>query len=61
MQKVQVLIRTASIMKVLCKAELLELHPSENKEELLQREGIHMRNMTPHDQENYVAAFNLPS
>ena len=59
LQRAQVLIPTTSIMNAHCKAELLELHPSDSKEELLQQEGIHMRNMTPHPQENYVAAFNL--
>ena len=61
LQKVQVLIPTASIVNVHCEVELTELHPLDNREELLQQEGIHMRNMTPHHQENYVTAFHLPS
>ena len=61
LQKVQVLIPTTSIMNVDCKVELIELHPSDNREELLQQEGIHMRNVTLHHQENYVAAFHLSS
>ena len=54
--RVQALIPTTSILNVHCKIELLELHPSDNREEALQQEGMHMRNMTPHHQENYVAA-----
>ena len=37
LQKVQVLIPTTSIAH--CKVELLELHPSDNREEILQREA----------------------
>ena len=61
LQKVQVLIPTTSILNVHCKVELLELHPSDNREEVLQQEGIHMRNMTPHHRENSGAAFHLSS
>ena len=61
LQKVQVLIPTTCILSVHCKVELLELHPSDNKEEVLQQEGIHMRTMTPHHQENCEAAFHLSS
>ena len=61
LQKVQVLIPTTSILNVHCKVELIELHPSDYREEVLQQEGIHMRNMTPHHQENCVAAFRLSS
>ena len=56
LHRVQALIPTTSILNVHCKIELLELHPSDNREEALQQEGMHMRNMTPHHQENYVAA-----
>ena len=55
LQKVPVLIPTT------CKVELVELHPSDNREEILQKEGIHIRNMTLHHPENYVAAFHLSS
>ena len=48
LQKVQVLIPTTSMLNVHCKVELLELHPSDNKEEVLQQEDMHMRNMTLH-------------
>ena len=61
LQKVQVLIPTTSILNVHRKVELLELHPSDNKEEVLQQEDIHIRNMTPHHKENCVAAFRLSS
>ena len=54
LQNVQVLIPTTSMLNVHCKVELLELHLSDNREEVLQQEGIHMRNMTPHHQENSV-------
>ena len=37
LQKVQVLIPTTSIAH--CKVELLELHPSDNREEILQQEA----------------------
>ena len=50
LQKVQMLIPT----------ELVELRPSDNREEALHQECIHMRNMTPHHQENCVAAFLFP-
>ena len=39
LQKVQVLIPTTSILNAHCKVELLELHPSENREEILQQEA----------------------
>ena len=55
LQKVPVLIPTTSVMHVHFKVELIELRPSDNREELLQEEGTHMGN-----QENYVAAFHLP-
>ena len=57
----QALIPTTSILNVHCKIELIELHPSDNREEALQQEGMHMWNMTPHHQENYVAAYHLSS
>ena len=60
LQKVQVLIPTTSILNVHCKVELLELQPSDNREAVLQQEDIYMRNMTPHHQENCVAAFHFP-
>ena len=65
-QKMEVLIPTTSILNAHCKVELLELHPSDNREEILQQEAyiyiyIYMRNMTPHHQENCVAAFHLSS
>ena len=37
LQKVQVLIPTTSILNAHCKFELLELHPSDNREEILQQ------------------------
>ena len=37
LQKVLVLIPTTSILNAHCKVELLELHPSNNREEILQR------------------------
>ena len=37
LQKVQVLIPTTSILNSHCKVELLELHPSDNREELRPR------------------------
>ena len=37
--KVQVLIPTTSILNVDCKAELLELHPSDNREGIFQQEA----------------------
>ena len=61
LQRVQALIPTTNILNVHCKIELIELHPSDNKEEALQQEGMHMRNTTPHHQENYVAAYHLSS
>ena len=61
LQKVHVLIPTTNILSVHSKVELIELHPSENREEILQQESIRMRNMTPHHQENCVAAFHLSS
>ena len=39
LQKVQVLIPTSSNLKAHCKVELLELHPSDNREEILQQEA----------------------
>ena len=60
-QGIELQIPTTSILNIHCKVELIELHPSDNREELLQQEGIHMRNMTPHHQENCVAAFHLSS
>ena len=39
LQKVQVLIPTTSILNAHCKVELLELHPSDNREEILQQEA----------------------
>ena len=59
LQKVQMLIPT-SILYLHCTIELVELHPSDNREEALHQECIHMRNMTPHHQENCVAAFLFP-
>ena len=61
LQKVQVLIPTTNILNVRCKVELVELHPSDSREEVLQQDGIHVRNMTPHHQENCKAAFHLSS
>ena len=56
------LIPTTSILNAHCKVELLELHPSDNREEILQQEAyIYIWNMTPHHQENCVAAFHLSS
>ena len=40
LQKVEVLIPTTSISNVRCKVELLELHPSDNREELHKQEGV---------------------
>ena len=45
LQKVQVLAPTTPIMNLYGNVELIELHPSDNREELLQQEGIHMRNV----------------
>ena len=56
LQKVQMLIPT-SILYLHCTNELVELHPSDNREEALHQECIHMRNMAPHHQENCVSAF----
>ena len=39
LQKVQVLIPTTSFLNAHCKVELLELHPSDNREEILQQEA----------------------
>ena len=39
LQKVQELIPTTSILNAHCKVELLELHPSNNREEILQQEA----------------------
>ena len=39
LQKVQVLIPTTRILNAHCKVELLELHPSDNREEMLQQEA----------------------
>ena len=61
LHRVQALIPTTSILNVHGKIELIEFHPSDNREEALQQEGMHMRNMTPHHQENYVAAYHLSS
>ena len=61
LQKVKVLIPTTGIMNIHCKVELIELHASDNREEVLQQEGIHMRNITPHHQENYAAACHPSS
>ena len=61
LQQVQVLIPTTNILSGHCKVELIELHPSDKREELLQQEGIHVRIMTPHHQENYVAASHPSS
>ena len=60
LQQVQVLIPTTSILYLHCTIELVELHPSDNREEVLHHECIHMRNMTPHHQENCVAAVLFP-
>ena len=61
LQKVQVLIPTTNIMNVHCKVELVELHPSDNREVLFEQQGIHMRNTIPHRLENCVVAFHLCS
>ena len=61
LHRVQALIATTSILNVHCKIELIELHPSDNREEALQQEGVRMWNMTPRHQENYVAAYHLSS
>ena len=37
-QKVQGPIPTTNIMNIHCKVELIELHPSDNREEVLQQE-----------------------
>ena len=39
LQKVQMLIPTTSILNVHCKIELLEFHPSDNREEIIQQEA----------------------
>ena len=39
LQKVQVLVPTTSILNAHCKVELLELQPSDNREEMLQQEA----------------------
>ena len=39
LQKVPVLIPTTSILNFHCKVELIELHPSDNREEILQQEA----------------------
>ena len=39
LQKVQVLIPKPSILNAHCKVELLELRPSDNREEILQQEA----------------------
>ena len=39
LRKVQVLIPTTSILNAHCKVELLELHPSDSREEILQQEA----------------------
>ena len=39
LQKVQVLVPTTSILNAHCKVELLELHPSDNRQEILQQEA----------------------
>ena len=57
LQKVQMLIPTTSMLYLHCAIELVELHPSDNREEALHQECIHMRNVTPHHQENCAAAF----
>ena len=63
LQKVQELTATTSILNVHCTVELIriEFHPSDNREEVLQQKAIHMRKMTPHHQENCVAALHLSS
>ena len=39
LQKVQVLIPTTSTLNAHCKVEPVELHPSDNREEILQQEA----------------------
>ena len=51
------LIPTTNIPNVHCAIERVELHPSDNREEVLHQECIDMREMTPHHLENCVAAF----